>query len=270
MAGKNQWRKPVKVFTSFALPSYSLFVRELIRFFRERSRMIGVIGSPILFWFFIGSGLGGSFRYGSGTQSMSYLEYFFPGTLILIMLFTAIFSTISIIDDRKEGFLQSVLVAPITRSSIVLGKILGGTVLALLQGIIFLLLAPAVGLHFTVIQFILIVVLLFAVAFGLTGLGFMIAWRMDSTQGFHAIMNLFLIPLWLLSGALFPIEKTPGWLKGIMLCNPLTYDTSSLRQLLYGLDAIHSSVFFLSVVVVFGFCCIVFAGSLLIIYKKRL
>ena len=258
------------MFETFVLPTYSLFMRELVRFYRQRSRMIGVIGSPILFWFFIGSGLGNSFRPSSSSQGMSYLEYFFPGTLMLIMLFTAIFSTMSIIDDRKEGFLQSVLVAPIRRSSIAFGKILGGTMLALLQGAIFLFLAPTIGLYFNIFQLIILLGILFVVGFGLTGLGFMIAWRMDSTQGFHAIMNLFLIPLWLLSGSLFPIEKTPGWLRSIMLCNPLTYDISVVRQLLYGLGSLRSTDFYFSLIVVFGFCGIVFGGSLWAIHKKTI
>ena len=150
----------MKLMNEIVLPSYSLWMRELIRFFRQRSRMIGVIGSPILFWFFIGSGLGTSFRTTSPLGGANYLEYFYPGTLLLIMLFTAIFSTISIIEDRKEGFLQSVLVAPISSASIALGKIFGGTTLAVIQAIIFLALAPLVGFSFTFFQFVSMVVLL--------------------------------------------------------------------------------------------------------------
>ena len=122
----------------FLLPTATLWQREIVRFYRQRNRIIGALLSPLVFWFVIGSGIGPSFRVGSAPNGMRYLEYFYPGTLILIMLFTAIFSTISIIEDRREGFLQSVLVAPISPGSIVCGKILGGTTLALLQGLIFL------------------------------------------------------------------------------------------------------------------------------------
>ncbi|MDE3058157.1 MAG: ABC transporter permease [Bacteroidota bacterium] len=250
-------------------PAYSLWMRELIRFFRQRSRMIGVIGSPILFWFFIGSGLGNSFR-SNTAGGTNYLEYFYPGTLLLIMLFTAIFSTISIIEDRQEGYLQSVLVAPISGGGIALGKIAGGTTLAVLQGAIFLLFAPLIGIHLTVLKFIALLILLIAIGFGLTGLGFLIAWRMDSTQGFHAIMNLFLIPLWLLSGSLFPATGAPQWLRIIMSINPLTYGVSSTRTLLYDLERDPSSSFLFSLVIVVAFALFVYAGSIFVIRKKSL
>lgn len=218
---------------NFMLPAYSLCLRELVRFYRQRSRMIGVIGSPLVFWFVIGSGLGGSFRHPSAPPEMNYLEYFFPGTIVLIILFTSIFSSISIIDDRREGFLQSVIVAPVPRSSIALGKILGGTLLALIQGILLLIITPFLGITISLLSLLLVLGILFVISFGLTGLGFLIAWRMDSTQGFHAIMNLFLIPLWLLSGSLFPASGAAGWLAVIMDLNPLSYGIAALRHGLY-------------------------------------
>ena len=219
--------------TSYFLPVLTLCQRELVRFYRQRSRIIGVIASPLVFWFLIGSGLSGSFSHPSAPPSINYLEYFFPGTIILVILFTSIFSTISIIEDRREGFLQSVIVAPIPRSSIALGKILGGTFLALLQGIIFMLLAPFLGISLNIVSLSLILSILFVISFGLTGLGFVIAWRMDSTQGFHAVMNLFLIPMWLLSGALFPSSGATHWLSTVMAFNPLSYGIAALRQALY-------------------------------------
>src|SRR5215813_7421662 len=130
------------------LPSISLWWREIVRFYRQRSRVVGVIASPLLFWVVIGSGFGTSFK--SGGQH--YLNYFFPGALIMIVLFTAIFTMMSVIEDRKEGFLLSVLVAPVSRSVIVLGKVLGGATLATLQGLIFLIFAPFLGIHFTALN----------------------------------------------------------------------------------------------------------------------
>src|SRR5215510_13562763 len=182
------------------LPAFTLWWREVVRFYRQRTRVIGVIASPILFWLVIGSGFGTSFRSGAGDQH--YLDYFYPGALIMIVLFTSIFTMMSVIEDRKEGFLLSVLVAPVSRSAIVLGKVLGGTTLSTIQGLIFLIFAPLVGVRLGVIQFFLVAIIVFLVSFALTALGFAIAWPMDSTQAFHAIINLFLIPLWLLSGAL--------------------------------------------------------------------
>src|SRR5579883_1499179 len=214
-------------------PAYTLWFREVVRFYRQKSRVVGVIASPLLFWLVIGSGFGTSFRSGEAAGQSHYLDYFYPGALIMIVLFTSIFTMMSVIEDRKEGFLLSVLVAPVPRAAIVLGKVLGGTTLSAIQGLIFLLFAPFAGvqMHWTALPLIVLTVLL--VSFALTALGFAIAWPMDSTSAFHAIINLFLIPLWLLSGALFPLSSASGWLRVLMRINPLTYGVEALRTLLY-------------------------------------
>jgi ABC-2 type transport system permease protein len=215
------------------LPAFTLWWREVVRFYRQRARVAGVILSPLLFWIVIGSGFGTSFRSGEAAGQQHYLDYFFPGALVMIILFTSIFTMMSVIEDRNEGFLLSVLVAPVPRSAIVLGKVLGGTTLAALQGLIFLVFAPLVGIHLTLGSFGLIVLTVFLVSFALTALGFAIAWPMDSTQSFHAVINLFLIPLWLLSGALFPLSGASGWMRALMYTNPLTYGVEALRTLMY-------------------------------------
>src|SRR5246500_5416239 len=215
------------------LPAFTLWWRELVRFYRQRTRVIGVIASPVVFWLVIGSGFGSSFRAGGSPGQQHYLDYFYPGALIMIVLFTSIFTMMSVIEDRKEGFLLSVLVAPVPRSAIVLGKILGGTTLAAVQGMIFLIFAPFTGVHLEPLQVLLVAVVVFLVSFSLTALGFAIAWPMDSSQAFHAIVNLFLIPLWLVSGALFPLSGASGWIRVIMRLNPLTYGVEALRGLLY-------------------------------------
>jgi ABC-2 type transport system permease protein len=209
--------------------------REWIRFFRQRSRVVGAIGQPILFWLLFGTGMQSTFRGGD----QDFLTYFFPGTLALILLFTAIFTTISIIEDRKEGFLQGVLVAPAPRWTIAAGKILGGGAIAWAQGMLFLLLVVLVqGL--TLSTSLLAAVALMAVAsLALTALGVCFAWPMESTQGFHAVMSLVLMPMWLLSGAFFPIPASPDFssigqwlLHWIMRLNPMSYMVAGLRQLL--------------------------------------
>jgi len=216
-----------------ALPAFTLWWRELVRFYRQRSRVVGVIASPLVFWLVIGSGFGTSFRSGDAPGQQHYLDYFYPGALIMIVLFTSIFTMMSVIEDRKEGFLLSVLVAPVPRAAIVLGKVLGGTTLAAAQGLIFLVFAPLIGVRFGFVTFLLVVLTVFLVSFALTALGFAIAWPMDSTSAFHAIINLFLIPLWLLSGAMFPLAGASGWLRWLMRINPLTYGVEALRNLLY-------------------------------------
>jgi ABC-2 type transport system permease protein len=219
--------------TGVSLPAFTLWWREVVRFYRQRTRVVGVIASPVVFWLVIGSGFGSSFRSGGSAGQQHYLDYFYPGALIMIVLFTSIFTMMSVIEDRKEGFLLSVLVAPVPRSAIVLGKVLGGTTLSTIQGLIFLAFAPLVGVHVSPGEFLLVALTVFLVSFALTALGFAIAWPMDSTQAFHSIINLFLIPLWLLSGSLFPLAGASGWIRLLMRINPLTYGVEALRSLLY-------------------------------------
>lgn len=236
---------------TFAAGAYTLWSRELTRFFRQPSRVAGAFGSPLIFWFLIGSGIGKSFDASGG----GYLVYFFPGTLLMILFFTAVFSTISIIEDRREGFLQAVLVAPVPRSAMVLGKILGGATLAFIQAMLFLVFAPLVGIHFTFAGFLLTGLVVFVNAFFMTAMGFLMAWRFNSIQGFHAMMNLLLMPMWMMSGALFPAEGSSFWVQMLVKINPLHYGYQALRYSLlhdsslsfsasFGVTAVLTAVFF--------------------------
>jgi ABC-2 type transport system permease protein len=222
------------------LAAITLWRRELTRFFRQPSRIAGALGTPLLMWLVIGSGLSGTFRM-PGAPAMSggigYLQYFFPGTIVLVLLFAAIFSNISVIEDRHEGFLQGVLVAPVPRSAIVAGKVLGGATLAWLQGVVFLALAPATGIRLTLLSALEAAGVLAVLALSLTALGFAFAWKVDSTQGFHAVMNVVLMPMWLLSGSFFPLNGAPSWLAALMRVNPLTYGVEALRGVLSGTGA---------------------------------
>ncbi len=218
---------------SAALATYSLWHRELLRFFRQPSRLAGAFAMPLIFWLLIGTGLSSSFRLPGGPASVSYLEYFFPGTVVLLVLFGAIFSTFSVIDDRHEGFLQGVLVAPVGRGAIVLGKVLGGATLAWLQGMLVLMLAPLAGVTLSLETVLAAAGVLALLAVAMTSLGFAFAWKIDSTQGYHAIMNVVLLPMWFLSGAFFPVAGAPTWLEWIMRLNPLSYGTMAFRQVLY-------------------------------------
>ena len=160
------------------------------------------------------------------------LARFYSGALVLTVMFSAIFSTISIIEDRREGFLLSMLVSPAPRSSMVLGKILGSATLAWIQGLIFLAFAPLAGVSIRPLELVPVAAAIFLISFTLTGLGFVIAWRMESTSGFHAIMNLLLVPMWMVSGSLFPMSTAHGWVKAIMWVNPLTYSIALLNHTL--------------------------------------
>jgi len=205
--------------SSFVLPAATLWQRELVRFWRQKSRVMGVVASPLVFWLVIG--------YGSND-----LARFYSGSLVLTVMFSAIFSTISIIEDRREGFLLSMLVSPAPRTSMVLGKILGSATLGWIQGMIFLAFAPLAGVSISLAELVPVTAVIFLVSFALTGLGFVIAWKMSSTAGFHAIMNLLLLPMWMVSGSLFPMATAHGWVKAIMWINPLTYSIALLNHTL--------------------------------------
>lgn len=266
---------------TFWLPVYTLTVRELVRFFRQRTRVVGALGQPLIFWVLFGAGLHGSFQAPKWAPAgMTYQEYFLPGIAVLILMFTAIFSTISIIEDRREGFLQGVLVAPIPRSALVFGKLCGGTVLAVLQAALFLLIAPVLTLAglaptmefgLTVGGVLATLGFLTLLAFTLTALGYLIAWPLDSTQGFHAIMSVVLMPMWLLSGSFFPAGEH-GWLSWIIRLNPLTYGVAGLRRLMYfnqplpvaaGLPSLA-----VSVAVTVGFCLVCVVAAVLLTRRR--
>ncbi len=205
-------------------------------FYRQRARVVAALATPLLFWLILGSGFGDSLS--GGAAGGSYLDFFFPGAVALVVLFTSIFSNISIIEDRREGFLLSVLAAPVPRYALVLGKALGATTIGALQGILFLPLIPLLGLSFQWSALPAVAALLFAMSLGLTGLGFFFAWRLNSTQGFHSVMNLVLMPMWLLSGALFPPGGSATWMAWLMAANPLTYGVTELRRLLGAGEAV--------------------------------
>lgn len=240
---KVEWMSNVTALstTQVITAGWVLAKREWIRFFRQRNRVVAAICQPLLFWMLFGTGLRGSFE-SSGGESFS--EFFLPGTVALIVLFTAIFATISVIEDRREGFLQSVLVAPVGRLSILMGKIVGGGAIALVQALAFVIMTALIGVTSLGSNFIPLVLLLSLLAIAMCGLGMIVAWPMNSTQGFHAVMMLGLMPMWLLAGTFFPIGTwqmtgptgTATWgswlLTGVMRANPLSYTIVELRRLM--------------------------------------
>jgi len=211
---------------------YILWLRQLKRYFRSRSRMIGSLGQPILFLVALGFGLGPVFaKAGQG----NYLEFIAPGIISMSILFTAIFSGIEIIWDRQFGFLKETLVAPITRWQIMIGRTLGGATVAVFQGIIVLLLSLLFGFRietFVLIPQMLIFMLLIALLF--TALGTAIASVLEDMQGFQLIMNFLVMPFFFLSGALFPLQGVPKVLEVIASIDPLSYGVDGLRGAITG------------------------------------
>jgi ABC-2 type transport system permease protein len=228
----------------FALAVRVLAWREGVRLLRQRGRIMGALATPVLLWLAIGVGLDRAMvmdtvppaepgAKGAGGGGVGYLAYFYPGMVLMMVLFTAIFSTISVIEDRKEGFLQAVLVSPASRFAIVLGKVLGGAGVAALQGVALVAAWPLVGPFPGVLPMLGAIGLVFAIAVGLTALGLCFAWRMDSAAAYHGVMSLVLMPMWLLCGAVFPLA-TAGPLKYVMYANPLTYGYAAFATLMHG------------------------------------
>ena len=217
---------------------------------------MGSLATPAIFWLLLGSGFAHSFRADIGA-----LEFFFPGMMTMVVLFTAIFSNISIIEDRREGFLLSVLVAPVSRPVLVLGKVLGATTIGLFQGIIFLVLAPVMGLAFEFAKLAVVFAVIVGMALGLTALGFFFAWRLNSVQGFHAIMNLVLMPLWILSGAVFPTAGAAGWVQWVMKVNPLSYGVTALRSIFSDADPTNGPSILLCAAVLAAFAALTLGAT---------
>jgi ABC-2 type transport system permease protein len=204
---------------------YALWYREVLRYWREKSRILSSLILPLLWLVVFGSGLRGIQLPGTET----YQTYIFPGILGMTLLFTSVFSGISVIWDREFGFLKEILVAPVSRPTIVIGKALGSGTSALIQGTLLLPLSYLVGVHLLPISFLLLLPTMVLIAVGLVSVGLLIASLMTSMEGFNFIMSLVIMPMFFTSGALFPLTSAPAWLRYLSYINPLTYGVDVLR-----------------------------------------
>jgi ABC-2 type transport system permease protein len=219
---------------------YIIWYRDILRFWRDRMRLLGSLAQPLLFLIVFGTGLssalqgaGGGFGGGAGGGvSLSYTQFIFPGIIGMSILFSAIFGAMSIVWDREFGFLKEVLVAPIDRSAVAIGKALGGATQAMVQGVILLVLAPVVGVKLTVTSVVLVILLSFLLAFSLSSLGVLIASRMKSMQGFQVVMNFLMMPIFFLSGSLFPLQGLPDWMTFLTRVDPASYGMDPLRRVM--------------------------------------
>lgn len=209
-----------------------LWKRELLRFWQERSRLAGAVLQPLLLWWMLGTGMKGSFQLHNAPE-ISYLEYFYPGVLLMMLLFSSIFATMSLIEDRQQGFLNAVLIAPGSRSAVVMGKSLGATTIAWLQCVLFLALIPFAGFSCSKVDWPMLLSALFIVGLMFAALGFAMAWWLNSSQAYHVVMFLLLIPLWILSGTMFPLPSE-GAARSISFLNPMVYAADAIRRALYG------------------------------------
>lgn len=234
---------------------YTIWLRDVRRFLRDRPRIIGSLIQPTLFLLILGTGLGHglsrSFGRGGAEHGEGYMAFIFPGIVAMTILFTSAFSAISVIWDREVGFLKEVLVAPISRWAVTLGKVVGGATVAVLQGCVMLLLAPVAGVKLSLLTILSLLPFMFVVAFAMTAMGLAAAARMRSMQGFTVIMNFMVLPIFFLSGAMFPIEGLPAWMNFLVHADPLTYGVDALRGVTIGL-ADRPPVVNLAVVSAFG------------------
>jgi ABC-2 type transport system permease protein len=231
---------------------YILWLRDLKRYWYDKTRIIASFGQPLLFLFVLGNALSPSFQGGGITFS----EFIFPGVIAMTVLFTSIFSAMSIVWDREFGFLKEVMVAPISRWSIVFGKALGGASVAMIQGTLMMILAPLVGVRLSLLIIVESWLVMFLIALGMTGLGIVIAARMKEMEGFQMVVNFLIMPLFFLSGALFPLDKLPEWLKILTRIDPLTYGVDLLRSTIIKVHSIPNPV---NLAVMLSFTFVMFA-----------
>ena len=205
--------------------------RELIRFSRDRLRILTSLIQPFLFLFVLGTGLSSLAR--AGTHGLNYRTFVYPGVLCLAVMFTAMFSAASIVWDREFGFLREMMVAPVRRSSIVLGKCFGGATVAAFQGLIVIAIAPLVGVPYRLGLILEIFALLLLLAFAITAFGMMAAARVNQMQSFMALMQMAVMPMFFISGALFSVAALPGWLAVLNRIDPLTYAGEPMRRAIF-------------------------------------
>ncbi|MGZ7067433.1 MAG: ABC transporter permease [Methanobacterium sp.] len=244
---------------------YTIWLRESKRYIRYRSRILTSVVTPLLWLIIFGTGLGSAIRFGG--IAGGYQQFIFPGIIGQTILFTSVFSGVSVIIDRQYGFLKEILVAPISRPSVVFGKALGISTASMIQGVILLFLSFIVGIQMTIPIFIISTLIIILMSLGLACLGLMIASFTDSMEGFNLILSFIVLPMFLLSGALFPISGLPEWLKFAVYLNPLTYGVDALRSVILHVSALPLYVDF-AILVAFA-AATVFASAYLFTKKEQ-
>ena len=258
-------RSPVRVGWARELEVvYGIWLRDVKKFWRERSRLLGGIARPILWLLILGSSLRGVVSSTALTGGHDYTQYIFPGVIALTLIFASMQSAMSIIWDREFGFLKEVLAAPVSRISIILGKILGGATQATLQGIITLCFAPLIGIWPSPLMIVDLLVMMFVISFALTALGVVISSRMESFEGFGTISNFVVMPMYFLSGAIYPLSSAPDWMKPLIAINPMSYGVDAMRTI-----TINAGVFSFALDVGFLFVFTIIVGAIAIPLFKR-
>lgn len=208
---------------------YVIVLREFTRFFRQRSRLVVTVARPLIWLLIVGSGFTRLIDVKAGA---SYMQFILPGIVGMTILFSSIFSTISVVWDREFGFLREMLVAPVSRVTIVFGKLISGTALSVLQGSALLLVAPVIGLNLGLYEFAAMLALMALVALSITSFGLFVASFLTSLEGFNVIMNFIILPMFFLSGALYPVGTLPPYIRVFTYINPLSYGVDAFKHVL--------------------------------------
>ena len=214
---------------------YTIWYRDVLRFWHDKMRMISSIAFPLLFLFVFGSGLSG--RLGFFGPGIDYAKFMFPGIIGMTVLISSFMAGVSVVWDREFGCLKEVLVAPVSRASVTVGKTLGSATIALPQGILILLFAPIIGVSLSVLTVLALLPLMFLLAIAMGALGVLLATRIKSMQAFQAVMQMLMFPMLFLSGVFFPVEGLPAWMNILVKMNPATYGVAPIRQVMLGVSS---------------------------------
>jgi len=228
--------------------SWALCKRELLRFVRERNQLYSALARPLLWLVFLGSGMRGAFREETG---VSYMAFLLPGVVAMTILFGGLFSGVSTVWDRELGFMKEMMVAPVSRLTIVVGKLLAGAIVTSVQAVVTLAFAPLVGVTFSVVTFLALLGLILLTSVGVVGLALCMAARMRTLEGFGNVANFVALPLFFLSGSMYPLEHVPGWLLPVVAVNPITYAVDAMRQVAVGTEG-HAMALDLGVLALFA------------------
>jgi len=223
---------------------YTIWYRDILRFWHDKMRLIGSITFPLLFLFVFGSGL--SARMGVLGPGIDFTQFIFPGIIGMTVLMSSFMAGVSVVWDREFGFLKEVLVAPISRASVAAGKTLGSATIALLQGMLILLFAPLIGVLLSVGTVLTLLPLMFLLAASLGSLGVLLATRIRSMEAFQATMQMLMFPMVFLSGAFFPLQELPAWMNALVKINPATYGIAPIRRVILGADPSSSHIYSVS------------------------
>jgi ABC-2 type transport system permease protein len=214
---------------------YTIWYRDILRFWHDKMRMVGSIIFPLLFLFIFGSGLRGSM--GFLVPGVDFAQFIFPGIIGMTVLMNSFMSGMSVVWDREFGFLKEVLVAPVSRTSVAIGKTLSSTTIAMLQGLLILLFAPIIGVSFPISTLFALIPLMLLLAISMSSFGILLATRIKSLQAFQVIMQMLMFPMIFLSGVFFPVEGLPAWMNVLVKLNPATYGIAPIRQVILGTTA---------------------------------